>query len=198
MGRECGGLQSRRSRCPLAPPSPVPGRNEPRRRMGSAVSAGACRKVTVSMPVSWNSSWRTAYLRSSRTEGMVKSSRDVRLAPRSRPTTLSPALVTSRARIAPVQPTPITTASVSLSIVAIVLLLPRDLFSVGPTLGFVHDPSAHHRHQRGRLGDARLLRGERVGAQHGEIGELADLKRALLAFVECKIRAVGCGTAQCI
>src|SRR5262249_23216247 len=46
-----------------------------------------------------------------------KSSRAVRMGPRSRPTTLSPALVSSRARIAPVHPTPMTTASVSLSIV---------------------------------------------------------------------------------
>jgi hypothetical protein len=46
---------------------PVPGRNDPSRRIGSAVSDGACRSDTVSSWVSWNSSWRTAYLRSSRT-----------------------------------------------------------------------------------------------------------------------------------
>src|ERR1700730_5543666 len=46
----------------------------------------------------------------------------MRLAPRSRPTTLSPALVSSRARMLPVQPTPMTTASVSLSIVVMVSL----------------------------------------------------------------------------
>src|ERR1700739_2544461 len=105
--------------CTPAPPRSVPGRNEPCRRIGSAVSAGECRSDTVSIWVSWNSSWRTAYLRSSRTEGMVKSVRGMRLAPRSKPTTLRPALVSSRARIDPGQPTPMTTASVSLSMMVI-------------------------------------------------------------------------------
>src|SRR5689334_18309214 len=49
---------------------------------------------------------------------MVKSSRGERLGPRSRPTTFKPALVNSRAMIEPVQPTPITTASTSLRMVA--------------------------------------------------------------------------------
>src|SRR5579862_5166467 len=48
---------------------------------------------------------------------MVKSWPGMRLAPRSSPTTLRPALVSSRARIDPVQPTPMTTASVSLSVI---------------------------------------------------------------------------------
>src|SRR5579871_3452775 len=104
-----------------APPRPVPGRNEPRRRIGSAVSDGEWRSDTVSIPESWNSSWRTAYLRSSRTPGSAKSSRAVRLAPRSRPTTFRPTLVSSRARMLPVQPTPITTASTSLRTVAMVV-----------------------------------------------------------------------------
>src|SRR5690348_11475631 len=60
---------------------------------------------------------RTAYLRSSRTPGSAKSSRAVRFGPRSSPTTLRPTLVNSRARMLPVQPTPITTASTSLRIV---------------------------------------------------------------------------------
>src|SRR5262249_47444455 len=115
--------QVRPFQCAPAPPTPVPGRNEPQRRIGTAVSRGEWRNDTVSSCVSWNSSWRTAYFRSSRTRGMVKSSCGGRLGPRSSPTTLSPALVSSRARIDPVQPTPTTTASVSLSIVAIVLSL---------------------------------------------------------------------------
>src|SRR5882672_4551226 len=51
--------------------------------------------------------------------GIAKSSRGVRMAPRSRPTTLSPALVSSRDRMLPVQPMPMTTASTSLSFVTI-------------------------------------------------------------------------------
>src|SRR5262249_41092437 len=83
------------------------------------VSRGVWRSDTVSSCVSWNNSWRTAYLRSSRTLGSAKSSRVERLAPRSRPTTLSPALVSSRARMLPVNPTPMQTASTSLSMIAI-------------------------------------------------------------------------------
>src|SRR6185436_20630188 len=49
---------------------------------------------------------------------MEKSSRGVRIAPRSRAMTFSPALVSSRARMLPVQPMPITTASTSFNTVA--------------------------------------------------------------------------------
>src|SRR5579862_5946526 len=77
--------------------------------------------LTVSICVSWNSSWRIAYFKSSRMLGRVKSSAGMRFGPRSRPTTLSPALVSSRARMLPVQPTPITTASTSLSVVTMVV-----------------------------------------------------------------------------
>src|SRR5499427_10106798 len=104
--------------CAPAPPTPMPGRNEPSRRIGRAVSPGEWRSDTVSSCVSWNSSWRTAYLRSSRTLGKAKSSRVLRLAPRSRPTTLRPNLVSSRARMLPVNPTPMQTASTSLRTVA--------------------------------------------------------------------------------
>src|SRR5579871_460478 len=51
--------------------------------------------------------------------GMVKSSRGVRIAPRSSPTTCSPAFVSSRDKMLPVQPIPMTTASVSFSTVTI-------------------------------------------------------------------------------
>src|SRR5215469_6630354 len=51
-------------------------------------------------------------------EGREKSSAAVRSCPRSSPTTLRPALVSSRARMAPVQPIPTMTASTSLSLVA--------------------------------------------------------------------------------
>src|SRR5690349_7602157 len=52
-------------------------------------------------------------------KGSAKSVSGVRILPRSKPTTRSPALVSSRARILPVQPMPITTASTSLSRVTI-------------------------------------------------------------------------------
>src|SRR5579862_5185865 len=77
--------------------------------------------LTVSICVSWNSSWRIAYFKSSRMLGRVKSSAGMRFGPRSKPTTLSPALVSSRAKMLPVQPTPITTASTSLSVVTMVI-----------------------------------------------------------------------------
>src|SRR5262249_61893467 len=96
--------------------------------------------------------WLPQSLRASPTWGRVKSSRGVRLAPRSRPTTLSPALVSSRARIEPVQPTPMTTASVSLSIVAIVAS--RLFFrSSLPVRCLVHGAPADHGHQRADLGN---------------------------------------------
>ena len=183
--------------CAPAPPTPVPGRNEPSRRRGSAVSDGECRSVTVSVCVSWNSSWRTAYLRSSRTEGSVKSSRVERSAPRSSPTTLSPALVSSRARMLPVNPTPMQTASTSLSIVAIVVS--------PPTLGVINRANSVFHAQFVRPPwssasgiSAMLLSSvdKRIGAQDRKIGKLAGLERTLLVFVKGQIGAVRRGTAQ--
>src|SRR5258708_663893 len=60
-------------------------------------------------------------------EGIAKTSRGVRTAPRSKPTTFSPALVSSRERMLPVQPMPMTTASTSLSLVTIVSPLSREV-----------------------------------------------------------------------
>src|ERR1700716_551113 len=128
---------------------------------------------------------------------MVKSSRGVRFAPRSRPTTLSPALVSSRARIAPVQPTPITTAPVSLSIVAIVVSSCVARSDV-PIWYFMHRPPTDHRHERAGIGDLAFLDGEWIGAQDREIGELARFERALPALVESEIGAAAGRAAQCI
>src|SRR5712691_602170 len=88
------------------------------RRIGSADSDGRCRKVTVSSAGSWISSSRCEYFSSSRTWGSAKFSRGERSSPRSSPTTASPALVSSRAMMLPVQPMPTMTASTSFNRVA--------------------------------------------------------------------------------
>src|SRR5262249_20666531 len=88
------------------------------RRIGSAGSDGRRRKVSVSSAGSWMSSSRLKYLSSSRTCGRAKFSRGVRSPPRSSPTTVRPALVSSRARMLPVQPMPTITASTSFNRVA--------------------------------------------------------------------------------
>jgi hypothetical protein len=41
-----------------APPTPVPGRNEPSLRIGSAVWLAPLRNVSVSRAGSWKSAWR--------------------------------------------------------------------------------------------------------------------------------------------
>ncbi len=83
------------------------------RRIGSACSFGKLRKVIVSMELSIINSRRCAYFTSSRTDGRMKSSPGTRSGPRSKPTTFNPALVNSRAMMAPVQPKPTVTASTS-------------------------------------------------------------------------------------
>src|SRR5215207_3146576 len=88
------------------------------RRIGSAVSDGRWRNVIVSSAGSWISSRRLKYLSSSRTPGRAKCSPGVRSPPRSRPTTVRPALVSSRAMMLPVQPMPTMTASTSFKRVA--------------------------------------------------------------------------------
>src|SRR5262245_28746964 len=89
------------------------------RRIGSADSDGRWRNVSVSSAGSWMSSSRLKYFSSSRTLGRAKFSRGVRSDPRSSPTTVSPALVSSRAMMLPVQPMPTITASASFNRVAI-------------------------------------------------------------------------------
>src|SRR6266566_7105535 len=101
------------------PPTPSPGRKAPKRRIGNASSSGALRKVMVSVELSCISSSRTTWRSSSCSRVNVKSSATLRSAPRSSPTTLRPAFVNSRARIAPEKPMPITIASMSFNRVAI-------------------------------------------------------------------------------
>src|SRR5713101_7240706 len=97
------------------------------RRIGSADSDGRCRKVTVSSAGSWISSSRCEYFNSSRTLGSAKCSRGVMSSPRSSPITVSPALVSSRAMMLPVQPMPTMTASTSLNRVAMPASLSREI-----------------------------------------------------------------------
>src|SRR5438067_2414586 len=88
------------------------------RRMGNADSEGWWRKVSVSSAGSKISSSRCEYFNSSRMCGSAKFSRGVRSSPRSSPTTVIPALVSSRAMMLPVQPMPTMTASTSFKRVA--------------------------------------------------------------------------------
>src|SRR6516165_7091431 len=105
--------------CTAEPPTTSPGRNEPRRRIGSAFCDGLLRIVSVSRAVFCMRSWRTTKRSSSRTIGTAKSFSGLRIAPRSSATTLSPASVNSFARMPPVQPSPTMTASTSFNFVAI-------------------------------------------------------------------------------
>src|SRR6266540_285469 len=105
--------------CTAEPPTTSPGRNEPRRRIGSAAWDGLLRIVSVSRVVFCMRSWRTTKRSSSRTIGTAKSFSGLRIAPRSSATTLSPASVNSFARMPPVQPSPTMTASTSFNFVAI-------------------------------------------------------------------------------
>src|SRR5215472_3222729 len=118
--------QVRPLQCTAEPPTPSPGRNEPRRRIGSAFCDGLLRMVSVSRAVFCMRSWRTTKRNSSRTIGTAKSFSGLRITPRSSATTRSPASVNSFARMPPVQPSPTMTASTSFNFVAI---LPPQLMS---------------------------------------------------------------------
>src|SRR5258706_9777169 len=78
---------------------------------------------------------RSRYFSSSRMPGSAKSCAGERLAPRSRPTTESPALVSSRAMMLPVQPMPTSTASTCFSFLA--MACPSA--EIGDGLGFDAD-----------------------------------------------------------
>jgi hypothetical protein len=95
----------------MEPPSPVPGRNPLIRRSGSAVWSTLARTVMVSRVVSIISDLRIAKRNSSCMAGDWKSGTVSRSTPRSSPTTLRPAAASSFARMEPVMPTPIVTAS---------------------------------------------------------------------------------------
>src|SRR5580700_9750277 len=69
-------------------------------------------------------------------------------------------------------------------------------FSTRPVGRLVNNLAADHGHQRADVGDADLFDGERIGAEHREVGELAGLQRAFLGLVEGQIGAVVGGAAQ--
>src|SRR6476646_520820 len=91
--------------------------------------------VIVSVALSSMSWKRRRYVSSSRIPGSVKSCAGERLAPRSRPTTESPALVSSRAMMLPVQPMPTSTASTCFSFLA----MARPSAEIGDGLRFDAD-----------------------------------------------------------
>src|ERR1700730_1970768 len=108
--------------CAPAPPRPSPTGGMSHFRIGSASSEGVLRSVWVSIEVSSISSWRIRYLYSSRIRGRAKSSRGDLSTPRSRPTTVRPALVSSRAMMLPDQPMPTMTASTDFIVLAMMWL----------------------------------------------------------------------------
>src|ERR1700688_168300 len=105
----------KRKLCPFQwtnePPSPVPGRKLPHRRIGSAVSSDELRKVTASFTLSCIIPLRIEKRSSSWMAGDWKSGTVKRGAPRSMPTTFNPVLASSNAIREPVKPTPIVTTS---------------------------------------------------------------------------------------
>src|ERR1700687_2384086 len=135
--------------CTAEPPTTSPGRNEPRRRIGSASCEGLLRTVRVSRAVFCMRSWRTTKRSSSRTIGTAKSLSVLRMSPRSRATTFSPASVNSFARMPPVQPSPTMTASTSFNLVTMSSSLEPCHLSVGVCIFFAlaHDPSGQARGQ---------------------------------------------------
>src|SRR5262245_37729820 len=106
--------------CTAEPPTTSPGRNEPRRRIGSASCDGLLRMVSVSRAVFCMRSWRMTKRSSSRTIGTAKSFSGERAAPRSSATTWRPASASSLPRMPPVQPSPTMATSTSFSFVTIV------------------------------------------------------------------------------
>src|SRR5262245_12995168 len=108
--------------CPLQckpePPTASQGKNEPSRRIASASWEGLLRIVKVSFAVFCIRSWRCTYRNSSRICGTEKSLAVLRIPPRSRATTFSPASVNSFASMPPVQPKPTMTTSTSFILVA--------------------------------------------------------------------------------
>ena len=105
--------------CVPVPPTFVARHERAERRIGSAVSLRAWRNVTVSCAGSWNSSWRCGIFQLVADGGHREILAGDALAAafqRRRPS--SPALVSSRAMMLPVQPMPTTTASTSGNFVA--------------------------------------------------------------------------------
>src|ERR1051325_11731507 len=99
--------------CTPPPPRPSPGRNDPSCRIGSDDSDGEWRKVSVSRAGFCISALRTAYLSSSRINGMAKSGLVERMPTRSSAPTRIPASLSSFARMTPVHPRPTMATSTS-------------------------------------------------------------------------------------
>src|SRR5580693_1736484 len=135
----------------------------------------------------------------------------MRSGPRSSPTTLSPALVSSRAMMAPVQPMPTMTASTSFSLVAIVASGSREirdrprrrdvaLVVIGIDLFAVERRQAREaEHLPGdlvavaavhRIGEEALHHDREHAVEEGRGGKILELGLALLDLLE-RIDALG-------
>src|ERR1700752_2588165 len=119
ISKSCG--RKRRAlppQCADVPPTISPGLNAPISRIGSAVCASLLRNVIVSRARFWKMSlWRSNFS-SSYTLGLLKSVSISNCLPRSRHTTLNPALASSIDMIEPTTPLPTTTTSTGFNLVA--------------------------------------------------------------------------------
>src|SRR5579859_3528573 len=125
ISKSCG--RKRRAlppQCAPVPPTISPGLNAPISRIGSAVCASLLRNVMVSRARFWKMSlWRSNFS-SSYTLGLWKSVFTSKDLPRSRHTTLNPALASSIDMMDPTTPLPTTTTSTGFIFVFGISVLP--------------------------------------------------------------------------
>src|SRR5579872_5851011 len=118
ISKSCG--RKRRAlppQCAEVPPTISPGLNAPISRIGNAVCASLLRNVRVSRDRFWKMSLCRSNFSSSYTLGFAKSVLISNCLPRSRHTTLNPALASSIDMIEPTTPLPTTTTSTDFNFV---------------------------------------------------------------------------------
>src|SRR5215470_11760026 len=125
ISKSCG--RKRRAlppQCADVPPTISPGLNAPISRIGNAVCASLLRNVRVSRDRFWKMSLCRSNFSSSYTLGFAKSVLISNCLPRSRHTTLSPALASSIDMIDPTTPLPTTTTSTGFIFIADISAFP--------------------------------------------------------------------------
>src|SRR5215469_16034670 len=125
ISKSCG--KKRRAlppQCADVPPTISPGLNAPISRIGSATCASLLRNVIVSRARFWKMSLCRSNFSSSYTSGLLESVAISNCLPRSRHTTLSPALASSIDMIEPTTPLPTTTTSTGFIFIADISAFP--------------------------------------------------------------------------